>query len=542
VIGGPVSDANNGTPGVLGDVAVGDSVCFSNTTDLPGQPEVGRIKQITDSTHWVIERGQSHNYPPPISHGDGVNPIYLFMCGARDIVRDGNLVPIVDSVYWNPFTNPNGQGNTAADSIGDSNTGGGHGFTSGNTIGAAGGEMGVPYPGFAYWNYYEFRSGTSMYDVVNKPKVWVNRNPVFAGKPGSNLGNTFGTHLGQPGIKAPAKVIHASDAQSLYGSEFAFNKVSAAGCLWTALPTGPQGTDDYSYNPSGTYRLNRKHFSTMASASNRPLADVSSTTKMYTTDCASDLWTYGIARNDGELFAGSVRGQIFVKAAYITTYSAPNQTSCPADPHGTVDDWASNPMRTICFANNSTAANSVQDIDFSKMYLDGQGMRGLSGMFSHIRNVSGFWKANLYPRGEWLAAGTSNAGQRNDVWSVRVPNMPGVSALNFTTFVGLKLGIPAVSGAVKARVKFGYDLFGLPTDGYCTSRKEACYAVNSTVNEVNPFLFAGDLQASSGVPCAGGCEITLPTPSGMTPYYTVQYFDATGTLILTMGMDVASAQ
>jgi hypothetical protein len=280
----------------------------------------------------------------------------------------------------------------------------------------------------------------------------------------------------------------------------------------------------------------------MAMGGNLPLLDVSSATKILNTDCTSDIYTYGIARNDGELFAGSVRGQIYAKVPYITHFSSADTTDCPTSTSGNVDDSYGNPKRTICFANNSITANTVQDINYEKTYLNGQGLRGLSHVFSPIRNVSGFWKTFSYPGNEWMAVPTANAGQRNDTWAVRIPNMPGVSAANLTTFMGPKLGIPAIIGAVKARVKFGYDLFGLPSDGYCTSRKEACYAVNSTVSEANPFVFAGDLQASSGVPCAAGCEITLPVPSGMTPYYTVQYFNASGTLILTMGLDVASAQ
>jgi hypothetical protein len=177
-------------------------------------------------------------------------------------------------------------------------------------------------------------------------------------------------------------------------------------------------------------------------------------------------------------------------------------------------------------------------MDYSNQYLNGEGLRGLSHAWTRIRNVSGFWKGCFLPGGEWLVTQPSNAMVRNDAWAIRVPAMPPPDASKAQTFVSYKVAIPEGPNAVRARVKFGYDIYGQATAGYCTSRKEACYAIASAVTETDPFKFAGDLTSASGVSCSNGCEINLPIPSGMTVYFQVEYLDGDGNIIAVRPWDV----
>jgi hypothetical protein len=531
-------DVNNGNSGVIGNAAAGDAVCLSNhPSSLQSFPPILRIKRVIDNTHWVLDRSVVKTYPPNGAFGDGVNPVYLFMCGPRDMVRDGNINAVLTSVYWNVLTNPNGQGLTDQDSIGDSRTSGGHGFTSGFTIAEVGGDEERPFPGFKSGNFYEFRHGADMKDTIQtQTKVWASRNVVFAGVPGPTIGNAFGSHLSEPPLRVRDTLKRASDAQPLYGTDVTATKVESGGCLWKIAPVSVESPDDYTYN--NTTRLNRRIFATMAMANNRPLGDISSTTKIYSTDCASDLWTYGVVRKAGELYPNSQPGEIYVKAPYVTHFSAPDQTNCPSNASGTVDDAYGNPKRTICITNNSTTANTIHDMDYSNQYLNGEGLRGLSHAWTRIRNVSGFWKGCFLPGGEWLVTQPSNAMVRNDAWAIRVPAMPPPDASKAQTFVSYKVAIPEGPNAVRARVKFGYDIYGPATAGYCTSRKEACYAIASAVTETDPFKFAGDLTSASGVSCSNGCEINLPIPSGMTVYFQVEYLDGDGNIIAVRPWDV----
>lgn len=66
---------------------------------------------------------------------------------------------------------------------------------------------------------------------------------------------------------------------------------------------------------------------------------------------------------------------------------------------------------------------------------------------------------------------------------------------------------------------FGYAENGAETNYYCTSRQEACYAVGATFSESNPFEYDYEVDSDSGVECASGCTVRIPTIPGRVTFY-----------------------
>jgi hypothetical protein len=104
--------------------------------------------------------------------------------------------------------------------------------------------------------------------------------------------------------------------------------------------------------------------------------------------------------------------------------------------------------------------------------------------------------------------------------------------LDRSTFLRVPISITAPQGKriVSAAVEFGYAEFGLATNHYCTSRKEACMAVAATVNDAEPFSYAG--EALNRMPCAASCTIPLPLLPNHVAYYTVKFYDSNGKFVV----------
>jgi hypothetical protein len=114
----------------------------------------------------------------------------------------------------------------------------------------------------------------------------------------------------------------------------------------------------------------------------------------------------------------------------------------------------------------------------------------------------------------------------------KLPPFTVGDSVDRTTFVRAPLSIttPQGQGITTAAVEFGYLEQGTPSQHYCTSRREACVAVSSTVIDATPFWYATtDTYARAA--CAASCTITLPVLPGHVAYYQVKFYDAQGTLV-----------
>ena len=115
---------------------------------------------------------------------------------------------------------------------------------------------------------------------------------------------------------------------------------------------------------------------------------------------------------------------------------------------------------------------------------------------------------------------------------VKLPPFPADDGVDRNTWIPRTLTIssgdvPATTS--RARVKFGYD-----EDYLCNENTAyACYAVEATVNETTPFLWAPELTSSDGVSCASGCDIEVPSIEGRIQRTQVEFINSGGTVVGT---------
>ena len=119
-----------------------------------------------------------------------------------------------------------------------------------------------------------------------------------------------------------------------------------------------------------------------------------------------------------------------------------------------------------------------------------------------------------------------------DVWMAKLPPLSKQSDMDRSTFARARIPIaaPQGQGIVTAAIEFGYREQGEAALHYCTSRREACVAVSSTVNDAVPFRYA-QTETYTRTPCAKSCTITVPVLPAHVAYYQVKFYDAQGALV-----------
>jgi hypothetical protein len=90
-----------------------------------------------------------------------------------------------------------------------------------------------------------------------------------------------------------------------------------------------------------------------------------------------------------------------------------------------------------------------------------------------------------------------------------------------------------------AIVEFGYAENGDPQNFYCTTRREACVAQSSAIDESQPFYYeTTEAAAISGLRCELGCTIAIPALAGRVLYYRVTFRDSLGGIVSRQQMAV----
>lgn len=173
--------------------------------------------------------------------------------------------------------------------------------------------------------------------------------------------------------------------------------------------------------------------------------------------------------------------------------------------------------------------------DVVQVKLDGSGLRAISGGFA-----DGLYIPNNYPTSKTLGDGSYTLvgnGNYQDappqrLFLAKLPPLTAPDAVDRTTFVRAPLTItpPSGLGVATAAVEFGYLEQGTPSQHYCTSRREACVAVASTVTDATPFSYE-TTDAPTWAACATSCTIALPILPAHVGYYSVKFKGAGGTLV-----------
>lgn len=120
---------------------------------------------------------------------------------------------------------------------------------------------------------------------------------------------------------------------------------------------------------------------------------------------------------------------------------------------------------------------------------------------------------------------------------LKLPPFPPADTVNRASFVPMVVSLVNVpAGTDNVAAEFGYAEYGAASDFHCTPRAEKCIANQSTVNEANPFSFpleglGGVESGIAGLPCASGCELTIPAISGRVFYYRLKYRNASNQVI-----------
>lgn len=226
---------------------------------------------------------------------------------------------------------------------------------------------------------------------------------------------------------------------------------------------------------------------------------------------ASDAYKYCVAEKAGECRSNSQPGNIFFNCPNID----PSAMYCRGGEFFV--DYGD-----VCITHMSSAyASAAQYLipENTSLSLNGAVSRILSRMWDTYRGSSTS-NVTAIPDGSWYLPNV----QGNNFLAKLPTTIGAQDGVNRSTFVLKNINISPVSGADKAIVEFGYSEFGSPNEYFCTSRRESCVAVSSTVDEKTPFKWR-DTETFSGLSCSGGCQIQIPLLPHHIAYFQIHYHD-----------------
>ena len=146
-------------------------------------------------------------------------------------------------------------------------------------------------------------------------------------------------------------------------------------------------------------------------------------------------------------------------------------------------------------------------------------LRTLAKAFARPRY--GDANTKILPDGSWMLHPSVHDGSL-DMLLLKNPGIPPLDSVNRQTFVPvrMKLTPPVGLGVDNVYVEFGYD-----SSLQCTARAEVCVAAASN----NPYFYAGETW--SGVPCAAGCTIDVPSIPSRILWYRHVYRNAFNVIV-----------
>ena len=514
-------------PGVPNTAGVGDLLCASpsQTCCRPnlgaacsGQAttnETVRIVQKSANGQWIVQRNAAQQ--APVSYPNLSGTTYLtFLSGA---ISTGFKWPGLSTansngmlgggVYWDYANDPYGQRATSDPQF----------FDNHSCWRPMVGLESENWPISPYPSVYRSRHADNFEDLWQAPINVITSNPGFNGIDGPAGSNVWQSHP-----SAPPNNASAYESQSVYdfrplegfystapSNADLYSNVS--GQLWKAVYTATT-PDVLSGSSIG---LHRKIYATAASSGIHPLTDVSGPGSGID-GTAANSYKYCIARLDGECYAGSRAGEIYVNApGVVFPFCQGNNTSGQTQP-------AAN---DICISDMPPLGESLVQASTIRPDFAGWYQRALvKSLIGRVKAATGTGGLMALPDG-WVGYNANyidNLGRAN--YAVKLPPFPALDSISRTGFVAIPVSLTPPSGVNNAIVEFGYPDF----HGNCTTRNEACVANASTINSV-PFQFAGENPA--GAPCAATCTIVIPAMSQRMLYYRVKYRDAANAVLST---------
>jgi hypothetical protein len=360
------------------------------------------------------------------------------------------------------------------------------------------------------------------------PPYTVPTNSAFAGVGAIGTGNTYQKH---PSIASGSDYSQFDVWYFVGGNAFSAPNNSAA----TLVCAPSCFAHVYRYDPTGGLAWTAgavwsRNAPIFAKTSGQNLVDVSAPGKVLS-DADDFVWCRPNA--DGECAAGSHASDPYVYFSLSTL----NTNYCTGGENPTT-------ARDICIGNFTTLGLSVGQTKFVTTAADTTGAlsdRPLARTFQNYEGASTVSNnVKLTYAGDWGliwrctgTPGNSQCATGSQVWALKIPPDPGSDGINRGDFVPAQLSLTAPEGlaVVSARVKFWYtELGGTESTPYCTSRREACVAVSSTVLDLQPFYYAST-DAYTPASCATSCTIAIPVYPLHTAYYSVEFLDRLGDVV-----------
>src|SRR6185295_17202767 len=238
--------------------------------------------------------------------------------------------------------------------------------------------------------------------------------------------------------------------------------------------------------------------------------------------------TFCVAQVDNECLAGAKAGDVYGNIPNLQLLRcAGGDMPNPAN-----HDWClmDNPSLGQAIMQLGIVPNRVGLSSSDPASVVGVGWtRALSRGFGTLRAITTVAQAT--PDGQWLFFNQiPTAGVEGPLLMLKMPPFVQQDTVDRTSFLPVPVTIPANTQAASAVVQFGYSEFGSTDLGYCTTRREACVAVSSTLDPTNPFKFRSS-ESYTGVPCSSGCQVIIPLAPQHIAYYKVLYLDSSQNVI-----------
>ncbi len=376
------------------------------------------------------------------------------------------------------------------------------------------------------------------------PNVFESYSPSFAG----TQGVTEYTEAAQPHVSAsqdnaPSTWFMDQRPASSVGPGLAGTASLVSGQLYKFTTTTTDGDNlgDIGGASGIATGINRKLQATMAFCGTQPLADISSpATGNAIGTTGANAYQYCIARNAGECRTGSSRGDIYM--------NCPDATPVSGSP-GSFVYGCSYRGTDMCVFNTGAYLNAIGQIGYQSQDQPGLLARTLTKGLLRQRLNDPNANVRTLPDASWLLLESGpppnqGYGAPYEILAGKVPPYPTPDSYERNTFIPITVNLtaPAGLGVTNAIVEFGYVENGSATQFFCTTRQDVCTAASAAIGAV-PFYFAsegtGGVESGlTGLPCAGGCSLSIPGLPQRVLYYQVKYRDANNQVLAQTGVQV----